>query len=124
MACSVSTSTLATPPTSNPPAPTPTEAIPSLVPNVIGSDDAAADLREAVGYGVAGGHGETAGLHRAREALEKRLVVFDDQERAVGLIGQFGDGVHGSGILMADTVRYGVAMPFCQGRIKPVKAAH
>jgi hypothetical protein len=37
------------------------------------------------------------------------------------VIGQFGDGVHGSGILVADGTIYGEAMPFCQGRIKSAK---
>ena len=51
------------------------------------------DLRQPVGHGVAGCHREAAGFHRARQALQKWLVVLDDQQRAVGEIGQFGDGV-------------------------------
>ena len=43
-------------------------------------------------------HGEAAGFHGARQALEERLVVLHDQERAVGVIVQFGDGVSRSGI--------------------------
>ena len=81
-----------------------------------------ADLRQAVGDAVAGGHGEAAGFHGARQALQKRLVVLHDQERAVGVVGQFGDGVHGSAYpLMSDYTAYGVAARRCQGRTRSIR---
>ena len=48
-------------------------------------------------------HGEAARFHRARQPLQKRLVVFHDQERAVGLAQKFGNGVHGRKSSLADT---------------------
>ena len=55
-----------------------------------------ADLRQTFGHAVARGDGEAAGFHGARQPLQERLVVFHDQERAVGLVSQFGIGVQGA----------------------------
>jgi hypothetical protein len=38
---------------------------------------------------------EAAALHRARKALHERLVVVDDQQRALGYVGQRRDVTHG-----------------------------
>src|SRR5665647_764858 len=75
-----------------------------------------ADLRQAIGYAVAGRHREAAGFHGAREPLQERLVVLHDQERAIGVAGQFGYGVHDSGFpWFSDTPSYGVTGQRCQG---------
>ena len=61
-----------------------------------------ADLRETVRDGVAGRDRKAAGLHGARQALQKRLVVLHDEQRAVSVFVQFGDGVQGSKIPVSE----------------------
>ena len=58
-----------------------------------------AAVRQTIADAVAGGHREAAGFHGARQPLQKGLVVLHDQERAVGLVGQFGGGVQGAFVL-------------------------
>src|SRR5205085_11107063 len=41
-----------------------------------------------------GSHGEAAAFHCPRETLQKWLVILHNQERAIGVARQFGDGVH------------------------------
>src|SRR5262249_32357509 len=66
---------------------------------------------------VAGGDGEASGLHGTRQALQERLVVLHDQERAVGMVGQFGGGQVEKSCCQRSP-RYGAARGHLQSRKK------
>src|SRR3954451_595620 len=53
-----------------------------------------ADLRQTLRHAVAGSHQEAAAFHRPRQSLQKWPIILHNQERAVGVARQFGDGVH------------------------------